>query len=267
MEHLRIRPGTDVDLASFDPNDTSGFDGGKSEAVAELKRLRKRLADLQYRFWADGGEKLLVVLQALDSGGKDGTVRRVFAGVNPQGVRVHGFKKPTEIELAHDYLWRVHRHTPASGMIAVFNRSHYEDVLVVRVLGLVPEERWRKRYGHINAFERLLTDEGTTIVKFYLHISEDEQAERFQARLDDPTKRWKFSKGDLATRSQWDAYMAAYNEALSKTSTEHAPWYVVPANKKWYRNLVVARTLIGILESMDLQFPEPEEDLDDIVIV
>jgi PPK2 family polyphosphate:nucleotide phosphotransferase len=174
---------------------------------------------------------------------------------------------PTKKELAHDYLWRVHDKTPAAGEIVVFNRSHYEDVLIVRVLGLVPEERWSKRYDHIRDFERLLTDEGTTVIKFYLHISKDEQAERFQERLDDPTKRWKFNAGDLDHRALWDDYMAAFEVALAETSTEAAPWYVVPANKKWYRNIVVAETLIATLEAMDLAFPDPEEGLDDIEIV
>ena len=216
--------------------------------------------------WAGDRHKLLVVLQAMDTGGKDGTIRRVFEGVNPQGVRVANFKAPTAIELAHDYLWRVHRQTPASGEIAVFNRSHYEDVLIVRVLDLVPPDRWQRRYEHIRNFEQLLVDEGTTILKFYLHISKDEQAERLQARLDDPTKGWKFNAGDLDHRELWDAYMEAFGVALGETSTPDAPWYVVPANRKWYRDLAVAQTIVTALEGLDMSYPDPEEGLDDVVI-
>ncbi len=206
------------------------------------------------------------MLQAMDTGGKDGAIRKVFEGVNPQGVHVANFKKPTEEELAHDYLWRVHSHTPGDGEIAVFNRSHYEDVLVVRVLELAPEEVWRPRYDHIVAFEQLLVDEGTTIVKFYLHISKEEQAERLQVRLDDPAKRWKFNTGDLEHRKLWDDYMAAFEEAIARTSTTQAPWYVVPANHKWYRDIVIARTLVATLRGLDLHYPPPEDDLDGVVI-
>ncbi len=221
---------------------------------------------MQHLLWADDRHKLLVVIQAMDTGGKDGAIRKVFEGVNPQGVWVANFKAPTKEELAHDYLWRVHEHTPGNGEITVFNRSHYEDVLVVRVLDLVPEEVWRRRYGHIRAFEQMLADEGTTIVKFYLHISKGEQAERLQARLDDPTKRWKFNAGDLEHRELWDAYQRAFEEAITETTTEAAPWYVVPANRKWYRDIVIAETLVSTLQSLDLHYPEPEEGLDDIVI-
>lgn len=266
MEAYRITPGMHVDLSTFDPDDTSGFDGDKKAGEKYLKELRSKIADLQHLLWADGSKRLLIVLQAMDSGGKDGTIRRVFQGVNPQGVRIANFKAPSSLELAHDYLWRVHTRTPKSGEIVVFNRSHYEDVLVVRVLNLVPEERWRPRYRHIRDFEQLLSDEGTTILKFYLHISKEEQAERLQARLDDPTKRWKFNAGDLDHRALWDDYMAAFEDALSETSTEAAPWYVVPADRKWYRNIVIAETIVNTLESLNLEFPDAEEGLDDIVI-
>lgn len=266
MEAYRITPGMHVDLSTFDPDDTSGFDGDKKAGEKYLKELRSKIADLQHLLWADGSKRLLIVLQAMDSGGKDGTIRRVFQGVNPQGVRIANFKAPSSLELAHDYLWRVHARTPKSGEIVVFNRSHYEDVLVVRVLNLVPEERWRPRYRHIRDFEQLLSDEGTAILKFYLHISKKEQAERLQARLDDPTKRWKFNAGDLDHRALWDDYMAAFEDALSETSTEAAPWYVVPADKKWYRNIVIAETIVNTLESLNLEFPDAEEGLDDIVI-
>lgn len=266
MDAYRIAEGSSVDLASIDPNEKPGFDGKKKAGVAELRRLRTRLAELQYKLYADGSQKLLIVLQAMDSGGKDGTIRKVFQGVNPQGVRVKSFKKPSTRELAHDYLWRVHQHTPQSGMIKIFNRSHYEDVLAVRVLDLVPAQRWQRRYSHINDFERLLTDEGTTILKFYLHISREEQRERLQARLDNPDKNWKFTAADLDSRALWDDYTVAYTEMLERTSTECAPWYVVPANRKWYRNIVVARTIIATLEELDLRFPEPEAGIADIVV-
>ena len=267
MDEYRIAPGATLDLSAFDPDDTSGFAGAKKAGRKYLAELRSELADLQHLLWADGRHKLLIVLQAMDTGGKDGTIRRVFEGVNPQGVHVANFKKPTERELAHDYLWRVHQRTPADGEIVVFNRSHYEDVLVVRVLGLTDEARWRRRFDHISAFEKLLADEGTTIVKFYLHISKEEQAERLQARLDNPTKRWKFNAGDLDHRKLWDDYLAAFEEAITRTSTEHAPWYVVPANKKWYRDIVIARTLVATLQGLGLRYPPPEDGLDDISIV
>ncbi len=264
MRQYRIEPGTPVRLADWDPDDTAGFD--KLGVRGRLAALRKRLAAQQRVMWAEGRHRLLVVFQAMDTGGKDGTIRKVFSGVNPQGVRVVNFKAPSGIELAHDYLWRIHRHTPGDGQIVVFNRSHYEDVLVVRVLGLVPQERWERRYEHINAFERLLADEGTTILKFYLHISKEEQAKRLRARLADPEKHWKFNVDDLATRERWDDYMAAFETVLSTTSTADAPWHVVPANHKWYRNLVVAETIVATLEGLGMEYPEPEEDLDGIVV-
>ncbi|MDJ0496627.1 MAG: polyphosphate kinase 2 family protein [Acidimicrobiia bacterium] len=266
MDRYRVQPGQTVDLSSWDPNDRSEFGGSKDEGRDYLKQLRRRLAELQYLLWAEDRHKILVVLQAMDTGGKDGTIRNVLSGVNPQGIDVVNFKAPTPEELSHDYLWRVHEHTPAAGSLTIFNRSHYEDVLIVRVLGLVPEERWSRRYDHINDFERLLADEGTTILKFYLHISHDEQAERLQARLDDATKQWKFNKRDLEHRELWGKYMEAYAAALTHTSTEHAPWHIVPANRKWYRNIVVAKTIVDTLESLDMEYPEPEEGLEEIVI-
>ncbi|MGH3649256.1 MAG: polyphosphate kinase 2 family protein, partial [Acidimicrobiia bacterium] len=255
-----------VDLSRHDPDAKTGFEGGKSEGKAALPGYNKRLSALQRRLWAESARSVLVVLQAMDTGGKDGTIRHVFTGVNPQGVRVTGFGKPSERELARDYLWRVHRNTPRDGIIKIFNRSHYEDVLVVRVQGLVPEEQWSKRYRHIREFERLLTDEGTSMVKLFLHISKDEQRARLQARLDEPDKNWKFNQDDLGKRALWDEYQKAYEDALTETSTEYAPWYVIPANRKWYRNLVVSSILIETLEKIGPQFPEPEENLDDIVI-
>jgi PPK2 family polyphosphate:nucleotide phosphotransferase len=266
MHRYRITPGSEVDLGRHDPRDTSAFGDDKGDGKERLKSLNDRLEELQELLYAEGRNRLLVVLQAMDTGGKDGTIRHVFDGTNPQGVKVASFKKPTPMELAHDYLWRVHPHTPGSGEMVIFNRSHYEDVLVVRVHSLVPEEQWSRRYHHINEFERLLADEGTTIVKFFLHISPDEQAERLQARLDDPSKHWKFSLGDLDERKLWPGYIAAYEEMLERTSTDHAPWYVVPADRKWYRNLVVASVLVQTLEGLGMAYPEAEDDLSGVVI-
>ncbi len=208
----------------------------------------------------------MVVLQAMDTGGKGGTIRHVFQGVNQQGVKVSSFKAPSKEELDHDYLWRVHRRTPCTGEIMIFNRSHYEDVLVVRVHNLVLAEVWKRRYGHIKDFERMLTNEGTKILKFYLHISREEQKERFQARLENQNKQWKFNLGDLEERKLWTEYLRAYEEMLSKTSTEEAPWYIVPANRKWYRNLVVATLLVETMEGLNLSYPEPEDNLGEIVV-
>jgi PPK2 family polyphosphate:nucleotide phosphotransferase len=264
MERYRIRPGREIDLSTFDPNDTGAFDGDKDDGKDTLKALNERLEDLQERLWAEQKHRLLVVLQAMDAGGKDGTIRHVFEGVNPQGVRVANFKVPTRKELAHDYLWRVHREVPGDGEIVIFNRSHYEDVLVVRVDRLVPPEVWGRRYRHINDFERMLADEGTTLLKFYLHIDPEEQKERFQDRLDE--KPWKFSMGDLGKREQWPQYMEAYGDVLRETSTGWAPWYVVPANRKWYRNLVVGTVLVETLEALEMRYPAPADDLDGVVI-
>ena len=264
MDRYRIPPDTKVDLAAFDPGGTGGLK--EKEAEARLAALNGRLESLQELLYAEGKHKVLVVLQAMDTGGKDGVIRHVFEGVNPQGVKVASFGRPTEEELAHDYLWRVHPRTPAAGEIVIFNRSHYEDVLVVRVHGLVPEAVWTRRYHQINEWERLLAEEGTSILKFYLHISPEEQAERLAARRDDPTKRWKFNRGDLDERRHWGAYMKAYEAALAQTSTPWAPWYVVPADRKWYRNLVVATLLVEALEGLQMAYPEPEEDLSGIVI-
>lgn len=266
MDVYRVKPGNQVNLSDWDPNDERFFTGGKNEAKKALDDLNDRLEELQELQYAEGKHKVLVVLQAMDTGGKDGTIRHVFDGVNPQGVKVASFKVPTKKELAHDYLWRVHKQTPGSGEITIFNRSHYEDVLVVRVHNLVDEEVWRRRYHHINEFERILADEGTTIVKFFLHIDLIEQKERLQARLDNPNKHWKFSLGDLEERKLWPEYTRAYEEVLSKTSTEWAPWYIVPANKKWYRNFVIANVLIKTLEGLGMQYPESAEDFSSIVI-
>lgn len=266
MHRYRVTPGEDAQIAARDTRDPQGFSGDKTAGRKAMKVLNAELEALQEVLYAEGKQKMLIVLQAMDTGGKDGTIRHVFDGTNPQGVKVASFKKPTPRELAHDYLWRVHPHTPGSGEIAIFNRSHYEDVLVVRVHDLVPENRWRPRYDHINAFEKLLADEGTTILKFFLHISKEEQKERLQARLDEPHKTWKFAKGDLAERQLWDSYIDAYEEALTRTSTDWAPWYVIPADRKWYRNLAISTVIVDTLKQLGMEYPDPEEGLDRIVI-
>lgn len=266
MDSYRVKPGSKVDLSGHDPRDRAAFREGKKPGKKLHKELNERLEDLQELLYAEAKHKLLIVVQAMDCGGKDGTIRAVFDGTNPQGVKVAKFGRPTDAELAHDYLWRVHSQTPGSGEIVLFNRSHYEDVLVVRVHDLVPEPVWRRRYDHINAFEKLLADEGTTILKFFLHISMDEQKARLKERIEMQHKRWKFRKQDLEERKLWPDYMAAYEEALSRTSTEHAPWYVVPADSNWYRNLVISKVLVDTLESLDMRYPDPEEGLEDIHI-
>ncbi len=266
VDTYRVRPGDKIRLADHDPNDHQLFDGGKDEGKAYVLELNEQLESLQELLYAEGKHKLLVVLQGMDAAGKDGTIRHVFEGVNPQGVKVASFGKPTEQELDHDYLWRIHQNTPAKGQIMVFNRSHYEDVLIVRVHGFVPEQVWSKRYRHIVEFERMLADEGVTILKFYLHIDLDEQKERFQERLDRPEKNWKFRQGDLDERKLWDEYTAAFEDLLSKTSTKSAPWFVIPANRKWYRNILISKILIDTLEGLDMRFPESEEGLESIVI-
>jgi len=266
MDRYRVKPGVKVDLSAWDPNEKRTFPGKKKEGKRALRGLNKRLQDLQELLYAEHKHQVLIVLQAPDTGGKDGTIRHVFEGVNPQGVRVASFKVPTKKELDHDYLWRIHKQTPGRGEIVIFNRSHYEDVLVVRVHDLVPKDVWCKRYDHINAFERMLADEGTTILKFFLLIDLDEQKERLQARLDEPNKRWKFNPDDLAERKLWPDYMRAYEDMLSKTSKDWAPWYIVPANRKWYRNLVVANVVLETLEGLNMSFPQPVEDLDSILI-
>ena len=266
LSRYHFEPGTAPQLNERDCDDREAFAGEKEEGKELHLELNQRLEELQELLYAEKKHKLLVVLQAMDAGGKDSTIRHVFDGVNPQGVKVASFKKPTDKELAHDYLWRVHRHTPARGEIAIFNRSHYEDVLVVRVENLIPEERWRRRYRQIREFERMLAEEGVTIRKFFLHISKDEQKERFQDRLDQPHKNWKFSVGDLAVRAKWDQYHEAFEEALTETNTAEAPWTIVPANRKWIRNLIVSRVMIEALEGLNMEWPEPEDGIDQLVI-
>ena len=257
MKDFQVRPGRKVRLKERDAKDTAFFKGTRDSAKKLTEDLTQKLGRLQHIFYADGRHKLLVVLQAMDTAGKDGTIRHVFDHVNPQGIRVYNFKVPTAEELSHDFLWRVHPKTPGLGEISIFNRSHYEDVLITRVHGLVPQALWKKRYGHINEFERLLSDEGTTVLKFFLHISRDEQKKRLEARLDDPKKRWKFNPGDLAERKLWDRYREAYEDSLTKTSTPWAPWHVIPSDHKWFRNWAVARILTEKLESLGLKYPKP----------
>ncbi len=261
---FRVQPGTDVDLEDWPTDDDGGLD--KDDIEDRLDDLNDELEELQELLFAEGKQKVLVVIQAIDTGGKDGTIRHVFDGVNPSGVRVAAFKKPTDEELAHDYLWRVHAHTPRSGEITIFNRSHYEDVLVVRVHDLVPAQRWSKRYRHIREFEKMLTDEGTTIIKLFLHINKDEQRQRLQDRIDQPHKNWKFSFGDLAERAHWDDYQEAFCVMLQETSTDAAPWYVIPSDRKWYRNLVISEIIVQTLRNLDMAWPAPEEGIAGTVV-
>jgi PPK2 family polyphosphate:nucleotide phosphotransferase len=259
LEHLIVKPGEAANLDGRDPADRLGLPG-KAETKKPLAKLHEELAEYQLRLWAEGKQALLLILQGLDASGKDGAIRKVFAGVNPQGCRVVSFGVPTEAELAHDYLWRIHNACPSRGEIGIFNRSHYEDVVTVGVMELAPEEVWRPRIGQIREFEQTLTAEGTTIVKCFLHISKEEQKQRFEARLANPTKRWKFNPRDLETRKRWTRFTAAYEEALTATSTDVAPWYVIPADHKWVRNVALATLLVETLRRLDPQFPEPQFD-------
>ena len=260
LAHQLIVPaGSHIKLADVDPADTHGV--AKSGAESHLDKNCSRLSVLQYLLYAEARRSLLVVLQGIDAGGKDGTIRHVMSGLNPQGVDVTPFKVPEGEEKRHDYLWRIHKAVPEYGKIGIFNRSHYEDVLVVRVHGLVPKAVWEKRYDQINAFEEMLSQNGVRIIKFLLLISKDEQAKRFRERLEDKSKNWKFSLADVKEREYWDDYMEAYQDMLRKCSTKTAPWYVIPANKKWFRNLAVSEIMVHALESMNLKFPKPTADL------
>ncbi|HEY3163718.1 MAG TPA: polyphosphate kinase 2 family protein [Candidatus Limnocylindrales bacterium] len=263
-ELLRVEPGAPFHLAGVDPDATYGRT--REGAAEQLQAGLDRLSALQDRLWAEARHPVLVVLQGIDTAGKGGTLKHVMSAFQPAGCTVTSFKVPTTSELAHDYLWRVHARTPGKGEIGIFDRSHYEDVLIVRVHDIVPKAVWSKRYRQINEFERILTDEGTTIVKFFLWISRVEQRERLQARLDEPDKRWKFRLGDLEERKRWDDYVAAFDEALERCSTESAPWYVIPANKKWFRNLAVAEILGDTIEDLKPHYPDPPEDLTGVVV-
>ncbi|MBL7202225.1 MAG: polyphosphate kinase 2 family protein [Anaerolineae bacterium] len=259
-----VHLGKRVDLADYDPDEKGGL--RKSEAKMRLQANLRRMEELQELMYAEGKHALLIVLQAMDAGGKDSTIRHVMDGFNPQGCHVVGFGVPTEMELDHDFLWRVHPHAPPKGYVSIFNRSHYEDVLVVRVNELVPKKVWQARYDHINHFEKLLADSGVTILKFYLHISKDEQKVRFQERLARAEKNWKFNPSDLKTRAQWDDYMRAFEDVFARCNHPWAPWYVVPGNRKWYRNLVVSTAIIEAMEKMDMRYPPAAEGIEGIVI-
>lgn len=257
---LAVRPGTSVDLRDRDPASTPGAPGDRAATKAAFTEQHAHLGALQDRLWAERRRSLLIVLQGMDTSGKGGTIRHVFGGFNPSGTRVAAFGTPTEAELEHDFIWRVHAQTPHAGEVVIFDRSHYEDVLVVRVHTLVPKQVWQERYEHINNFESLLAHGGTTVVKFLLHISPEEQAARLQARRDDPAKRWKFRSSDLIDRKNWDAYQSAFSDMLERTSTSSAPWFVIPANHKWYRNWAVTQCLIKTLSAMDPKFPKASPD-------
>ena len=265
MKQYRIRPGRKVRLDKLDPDDTGDYkktDQGKEKAKAITAELAGRLGELQERLYANGEQSVLVVLQGMDTSGKDGTIKSVMSGVNPQGCRVASFKTPSSSELAHDFLWRVHREAPPKGHIGIFNRSHYEDVLITRVNGWVTDKVVKQRFNQIREFEELLYENGTTILKFFLHISKEEQKERLEERIHDPEKRWKFNEGDLEERKLWRDYMRAFEQMLRATSTVHAPWYVVPANRKWYRNLVVASTLVEVMNELNLKRPPEPAGVD-----
>jgi PPK2 family polyphosphate:nucleotide phosphotransferase len=264
ISSLRVTPGKPFSLADRSTDTTLGWE--KAAAKAELEEVKLRLDVLQQRLFAEERRSVLLVLQAMDAAGKDGTIRNMLAGLNPAGFHVSSFGVPGGPETLHDYLWRVHSQVPPKGTIGIFNRSHYEDVLVVRVKGFVPKSVWSKRYDHIRDFERLLGDEGTSVVKCFLNVSKDVQRERLQERVDDPEKRWKFRHGDLEDRKLWTKFQAAYEDAIQLTSTAAAPWYVVPADRNWVRNLAVAKILLRHLEKLDPQLPQPEDGIEGIVV-
>ena len=258
-ERYRVKEGEKVSLRAWSPADTSGLE--EDEALEESKKLLPRLERLQEVLYAQHKHKVLIVLQAMDTGGKDGTIKKVFEGVNPQGVRVAHFRTPTQEEAEHDFLWRVHQEAPGSGEMVIFNRSHYEGVLIERVHGLVPRKTWLRRYREIEHFERLLHEDRAAIMKFFLHISKDEQKRRLEERVTDPSKQWKFSLSDVQERRFWSKYMKAYEDALQNTSTESSPWYVIPANKKWFRDLVVSSIIVERLDELDMEYPKVSVDL------
>ena len=266
MKRYRVQPGSAVNLKKWDPADKSAFKGNKAHGEAKVAQLTARLEPLQEMLYAEHKHKVLIVLQGMDTAGKDGVIRKVFEGINPQGVQVASFNLPTPVELDHDYLWRAHQRVPANGEITIFNRSYYEDVLAVRVHDLVPAKVWQRRFAQINEFESMLVEEGLTVLKFFLHIDQAEQKKRLQARLDEPHKRWKFNEGDLKERDLWADYMKAYEVVLSKTSTADAPWYIVPANSKWYRDFVIATVLVETLRGLKMRYPTPAAGLADVVI-
>ncbi len=253
-------------LADIDTRSTCSFSGDKAATVAIHAQLNAQLVELQQLLYAEHKHKVLVVFQAMDTGGKDGVIRKVFSGINPTGIHVASFKAPTSVELDHDYLWRVHQRVPGKGELVVFNRSHYEDVLITRVEGWIDDRTAKRRFRQINDFEAMLVEEGTIIVKFFLHISKDEQKERLQDRLDDSAKNWKFNMGDLTAREKWDDYQRVYEEAINATSSPHAPWYIVPADRNWVRDLYVCSVLVNVLSNLKMQYPAPPAGLDKVVL-
>jgi PPK2 family polyphosphate:nucleotide phosphotransferase len=266
LEHLRVEPGRPADLARRDPADRFGF-ADKAAGRARTEELQQELDDLHDRLWAEARRGVILVLQGMDASGKDGAIRKVLTGLNPQGCSVVNFKAPTEVDRAHDYLLRVHAAEPARGILGVWNRSHYEDVVTARVIGVIDDSQCRKRFRHLREFERFLCDDGFTMVKVFLHLSKEEQRARLQARIDDPRKNWKFRRGDLETRAQWDEYQGRYETAITETSTEWSPWYVVPADHKWVRDVAVTSLLVDVLRRLDPQIPPPEEGLEGLVVV
>jgi PPK2 family polyphosphate:nucleotide phosphotransferase len=264
LKKLIVEAGSKIRLKHFDPGYHGKHESRKS-ALPEIEENRQKMQELQYLMYAENKHSLLIVLQGLDAGGKDGVVRHVLTGMNPSGCVSVNFKQPTAEDLAHDFLWRVHPHAPGKGSVAIFNRSHYEDVLVARVHGLVPEKVWSKRYDQINDFEQLIsTENNTTVLKFFLHISKDEQLARFKKRLDDPARQWKISESDYKERDYWDGYIEAFEDVLTKTSTKHAPWFIIPSNHKWFRNLSISQIIARQMEEMDMQFPKPTVNLAEI---
>ena len=261
LERYWVKPGAKVDFSKIESGEKHLFDGaGKSEFDPQFRLLQDQLQDLQKKLYAQSKHKVLVVMQAMDTGGKDGCIKHVFSHIDPQGIHVRSFKKPSDEELAYDFLWRVHNKVPHCGQMVIFNRSHYEDIIAVRVKKLFPDEVWKRRQQHVLDFERMLAEEGTTIVKIFLHISKAEQKKRLESRLENPLKHWKFNPDDLADRARWDDFMAAYQDVIGKTSTDYAPWYIVPADRKWYRNLCVARIMLDTLGKLDMKFPSIDWD-------
>ena len=263
LQRFKVQPGSRVKLKDIDPAFKDGYESHEA-AEEEIAQFQKRLRELQELLYAQQRQSLLICLQAVDTGGKDGTINHLLGAMNPQGCRVAAFRQPSTEELAHDFLWRAHRAVPASGEVVVFNRTYYEDLLIVRVHNLVPKDIWGRRYDLINAFERGLVDHDTHILKFYLHISKDEQLERFKDRLDDPSKQWKISEADYKERAFWDDYVSAYEDVLSRCSTEDAPWFIIPSNHKWFRNLAVARIIVEYLETLNMKYPKPTVDIERI---
>ena len=264
LQKTTFKPGSKIRLKDFDTRSSS--DTTKEKALAICEENTAAIDELSYRLYAENARALLLVFQGMDTAGKDGAIRHLMQGVDAQAAEVHPFKKPSSLELDHDFLWRIHQKVPARGNIGIFNRSHYEDVLVVRVRNLVPRKEWSSRYDRINDFEKQLTDSGITILKFFLHISKEEQLERLQARLDNTNKRWKFSKADLSERKLWDDYQVAYTDALNKCNTTHAPWHIICADRKWHRNLVISSIVRNTLEQMNPEYPPAEEGLEDIIL-